>query len=78
MTHTALLDKKQGFTELRGICTMVRRVGQASLPAMWSCHDSLEAVTQAQNSGIKIANHKTLKSQTQRLNFVPRLQHFPF
>lgn len=48
------------------------------MPAMWSCHDSLEAVTQAQNSGIKMANHKRLKFQTQRLHFVPLLQHFPF
>jgi len=37
-----------------------RRVGQTNLPVMWSCHDSLKAVTQAQNSGIKMANHKRL------------------
>jgi hypothetical protein len=36
-------------------------VGEAGTPAMWAYPDSLEVLTEDQNSGIKMSQHENLK-----------------
>jgi len=55
------------FKKKKMICTLPEEWGEPDLPATWSHLDLSDPITKEQNNGMKVRDHRRLKSPTSGL-----------